>query len=138
MADELVSNLQCFIKRKKKVHLLCCSFDALIHNLSYLVFTFLHNKLKVRNLKKTVKRLKHIAHHLRKLANKTVSVKQKRKILTNFAVRSLLFPEIKKKLFPSLCIFLNKDEKLGRSNKKIKKKKKLASKRAKGEKGKRK
>ena len=100
--DEILDNLRCFSRDKKKVHLICSCDDKIIHSISQLIFNLLHQKVKVKNPKKTKQLLSPIRHSLRKLADKRVSVRSKRKILVQVGIRSILFPIIQNNLLPSL------------------------------------
>lgn len=100
--DKILDNLQCFSGNKRKVHLICSCEDKIIHSLSQLIFNLLHAKIKLRNPKKTRQILSPIRHSLRKLADKRVSVRSKRKILVQVGIRTILFPIIRNNLLPSL------------------------------------
>lgn len=106
--DQIVANLKCFTKKRKKVHLICSCSDEIIHTISHLLYNFLHKKFKVKNFKKTKKELHPIRHFIRKLADKLVSTRVKRKILVNIGVRTILFPIIQNNLTPSLIKSLKK------------------------------
>ena len=100
--DKILDNLRCFSSSRKKVHLICSCEDEIIHSLSQLIFNLLHQKIKIKNIKKTKQLLSPIRHSLRKLSDKRVSIRNKRKILVQVGIRTILFPIIRNNLLPSL------------------------------------
>ena len=106
--DDVVKQLKCFSTKKKKVHLICSCDDQLIHTLSQLLFNFLKIRFKVKQKAKVNAKLSPIRHSIRKLADKRVSIRTKRKLLVNVGIRSLLYPMIVHNLLPSLLKTLKK------------------------------
>ena len=60
------------------------------------------NKFRLRNVKTICKKLARVKGDVRKLANSTTPIKQKRKILIRVAVQKLLYPILCKNLIPFL------------------------------------
>ena len=105
----VVKNLRCFTRAKKKTHLLCRCDDAIVTSISYLIRSFLEEQLPVK--KKTKKKLYPIRKALRALADKSVSTREKREILTSPKVGIILHPIIKDILAPALQKSLEKKKK---------------------------
>ena len=79
--EHVLKHLSCFVKNKKKVHLLCGCEEDVIHAISHLIYNFLKGKLKINKEKSMRKKLYPIRFELRKLSDKRVSTRTKRKIL---------------------------------------------------------
>lgn len=109
--DNLISNLKSFIRKKKKVHFLCRCNDQIIHNICHLIFNIFYGNLKIKNPKKTHKLLYPMRDILKKLCNRKVSTKVKRKILVDAGIRKILFPQIQDNFFPCLLRSMPKKNK---------------------------
>ena len=101
--EQIISDLKCFTRDKRKIHLLCCCEDKIIDSISQLLFNFLDKKLEIKKSKNKIRRkLFPIRKYIRKLADKSVSFRTKRKILIDKKVRDILHPFIKNILVPNL------------------------------------
>ena len=98
--DQVTRCLDCFVKDKKKVHLLCGCDDIIVKAIAFLLFQFLNQKIKLKNKTRIRRKLYRIRHYLRKIADKKVSVREKRKLLIAKRVRTTLFPFLKLTLIP--------------------------------------
>ena len=115
----VVKNVRCFTSARKKIHLVCGCDDAIVTSISYLIRSFLEEQLTVKKKSTIGKKLYPIRKSLRALADKRVSTREKRKILTSPNVGKILHPIIKDTLAPALQKSLE--------NRKKKKKKKNAA-----------
>lgn len=106
--EDIIANLKSFTRSKKKVHFICACQDEIIHNIGQLLYNFLHGKFKVKKSKSTHKQLFNIRYYIRKLANKQISVRNKRKILVEVGVRTILFKIIQENLLPGLVKSMKK------------------------------
>ena len=100
--EKVLNHLDCFVKNRKKVHLLCGCEEDIIHAISQLIYNFLKGKLKIKKEKLVRKKLYPIRFELRQLSDKRVCTRTKRKILVDREVRVILHPIIKNNLVPAL------------------------------------
>ena len=95
-----LQQLKSFKRARHKVHFLCKCDDTCIFVLSELMKNFLEKKFKIRNKKRIIKKLLPLRFSLRKLADETVSCKEKRQILIDIGVRVIIYPILRKILIP--------------------------------------
>ena len=100
--EQVLKNLECFAKNKRKTHLLCGCDEDIIHAISQLIYNFLKGKLKIKREKSVRKQLYPIRLEIRKLADKRICTRTKRKILVDKNIREILHPIIKNNLLPAL------------------------------------
>ena len=110
----VVKNLRCFTRSTKKTHFLCGCDDTIVTSISYLIRSYLEEQLPVK--KTTKKKLYPIRKALSALADKSVSTREKREILTSPKVGIILHPIIKDTLAPALQKFLEKKKKKKKKN----------------------
>ena len=122
--SQLVKNVRCFTRAKKKTHLLCECDDAVVTSISYLIRKFLNEQLTIKKKSAVRKKLYPIRKYLRAIADKQVSTRRKREILINPKVGIDLHSAIKDTLAPALQKSLKEKKKKNKKNKKNKKKKK--------------
>lgn len=106
--ESALKNLKCFTGNKKKIHLLCGCEDNIIKAISYILERFLDNKLVIKKRTRLRKKLYPVRKDIRKLVDRRVSIREKRKILVNRKVRDILHPVIKDTLVPILQKSLKK------------------------------
>ena len=99
---ERLKHLKCFKQRKQKSLFVCKCEDVVIVALCEVVKGFIQNKFKINNIKTILQKLSSIKNKLRRLADPRISIRQKRQLLINFAVQSLLFPLLCRRLIPFL------------------------------------
>ena len=106
--DDVVKKLTCFTRKKKKVHLICSCDDEIIDTLAQLLYNFIQRKFKIKQEKKVREKLFPFRHSVRKLADKRISIKTKRKLLVDVGIRTILYPIIVHNLLPSLLKTMKK------------------------------
>ena len=99
---ERLKHLKCFKQRKQKSLFMCKCEDIVIVALCEVVTGFIQNKFKINNIKTILRKLSSIKSKLRRLADPRVSIRQKRQLLINFSVQTLLFPLLCRRLIPFL------------------------------------
>jgi len=103
-----IQELKRFKRCSRKIHFLCKCDDSCIFVLGELIDNFLQKKLKIKNIRKIVKKLRPVRVNLRMLADSKVPVKTKRQLLIDFSFRALVYPIIQKVLIPSVLMLKHK------------------------------
>lgn len=109
--EEVLKNLKCFTRDKKKIHFVCCCEDNIIKSISQLLKHFLNKKLKIKKRTKLRRKLYPIRRHIRKLADVKVSLRGRRQILVDNKVSTILFPILKNTFVPELQKLVEKKNK---------------------------
>ena len=116
--SQLVKNVRCFTRAKKKIHLLCGCDDTIVTSISYLIRKFLNEQLTIEKKSTVRKKLYPIRKYLRAIADKQVSTRIKRKLLTKPKVSTDLHSVIKDTLAPALQKSLKEKKKKKKKKKK--------------------
>ena len=99
---ERLKHLKYFKQNKQKSLFVCKCEDIVIIAICELVKGFIQNKFKIKNVKTILQKLSNIKLKIRRLVNPRVSIKQKRQVLIDFGVQTLLYPMICNRLIPFL------------------------------------
>ena len=99
---ERLKHLKCFKQNRQKSFFVCKCEDIVIVALCEVVKDFIQNKFKIKNIKTILQKLVNIKDKLRRLVDHRVSIRQKRQILIDFTVQSLLYPLLCSRPIPFL------------------------------------
>lgn len=99
---ERLKHLKCFKRNKQKSLFICKCEDIVIVALCELVKGFIQNKFEIKNIKKIIQKLSTIKNKLRRLVDPRISIRQKRQVLIDFGVQTLLYPILCSRLIPFL------------------------------------
>ena len=106
--EERINLLKCFANSRHKCKYLCTTNDENIDAIGDLLYDFIHNNIKIRNVRKVLKTLHPVRKMIRVLADRKVKTRKKRKLLLEFGIRILLLPFIQKRLIPCMLTKLTK------------------------------